>query len=103
MSFFQLIKSVRGNCCFFDGETRKNDLHDESNRIEYRRHHEFARRHTRSGHVRGARALDLLDVLELLFGEYLVEVSDDLVEESEAFHALVIRFELDVELRKIRD
>lgn len=35
--------------------------------------------HTRRGHVRGARALDLLDILELFLGKQLVEVSDDLV------------------------
>lgn len=58
---------------------------------------------TRSSHVRRAGALDLLDVLELVLGEDLVEVGDDLVEQAEALDTLVVALQLHVELGEVRD
>lgn len=58
---------------------------------------------TRRSHVSGAGALYLLDVLELVLGEYLVEVGDDLVQETEALHALVVALQLDIELGEVGD
>jgi hypothetical protein len=45
---------------------------------------------TSRGHVRGTRRLDLLDGLELVLLEDLVEVGDDLVQQAQALHALVV-------------
>lgn len=54
------------------------------------------------GHVRGAGRLDLLDALETLFAEQLVEVGNDLVQQPQTLHALVVRLQLHVKLGEIR-
>lgn len=54
------------------------------------------------GHVRGAGGLDLLDALKTLFAQQLVEVGDDLVQQPQTLHALVVGFQLDVKLGEVR-
>ena len=56
---------------------------------------------TGRGHVRGPRALDLLDVFVRFLGEELVEIGDDLVQQPETLDALVIRLELHVKFGEV--
>ena len=57
---------------------------------------------TRCSHVRGPRALDLLDVFVRLLGEQLVKIGYDLVQQSETLDTLVVRLQFHVELGKVR-
>uniref|UniRef100_A0A8W7PTJ4 Uncharacterized protein n=1 Tax=Anopheles coluzzii TaxID=1518534 RepID=A0A8W7PTJ4_ANOCL len=54
------------------------------------------------GHVRGAGRFDFLHVPEPLQPEQLVKVDDDFVQQAQTLDPLVIAFQLDVELGKVR-
>lgn len=57
---------------------------------------------TGRGHVRGPGRFDLLDALETLLAQQLVKVRDDLVQQPQTLHALVVGFQFHVELREVR-
>ena len=54
-------------------------------------------------HVCGSSGLYLLNAAEIVFLQNLIEISDDLIEKSEALHALVVGLQLHVELGEVGD
>ena len=54
-------------------------------------------------HVGCSRRLDLLNTLELVLLQDLVKVGDDLVEEAQALHTLIVGLQLHVELGEVGD
>ena len=58
---------------------------------------------TGGSHVRGSGRLDLLNAAEALLLQDFVKVRNDLIEEAEALHPLVVGLQLHVELGEVRD
>ena len=57
----------------------------------------------RGCHVGGSGGLDLLDAAEAVLLQDLVEVCDDLIEQSETLHSLIVGLKLHVELGEVRN
>ena len=59
--------------------------------------------YTCSSHVRSPSGLDLLNVLKRLLLQQLVKVCNDLVQQPQTLHSLIVGLKLHVEVREVRN